>query len=242
MSCAPSDAREDSDPSVLQDFRETLDPHGTWLNDSTYGRVWMPARAEVGPDFVPYVTAGHWAYGDEYVWASDYSWGWVPFHHGRWVLVVERGWAWVPGRAYAGAWVTWRVGDDYVGWAAMPPTRIWREGTAVRLAVVPPASYVFCPSHEVFAPFVSSRIVRGQAVAGLEHRTQLYTPSVVAALRGPPPSMLGIDPSRVVSPLPRDQDIYVPRHGSRATGASMGVAAPQLRSPAHGQAASKAQH
>jgi hypothetical protein len=27
-----------------------------------------------------YVTGGHWSYDGDYVWVSDYPWGWVPFH------------------------------------------------------------------------------------------------------------------------------------------------------------------
>ena len=219
----PVESDEDADPTALDDYRGTLDRHGTWVEDSIYGRVWVPARKEVGADFVPYLTAGHWAYGDEYVWASDYAWGWVPFHHGRWVLTERRGWAWIPGRTYAGAWVLWRAGEDYVGWTATPPAWVWREGTAIRLRVIPASTYVFCPGHELFAPFVSSRIVHDDQLLGVEHRTQPY------AAGGPPPSVIGIEPGRVVAALPRDREIYIPRPST----ISLGVASPQRRSPAH---------
>ena len=43
----------DTDPSALGDFRQTLDPYGQWVEDGTYGTVWVPAAAVVGPDFVP---------------------------------------------------------------------------------------------------------------------------------------------------------------------------------------------
>jgi hypothetical protein len=76
---------QDTDPSALSDFRSTLDPYGTWTEDPTYGTVWVPSPTVVGSDFTPYVSAGHWAYDDDYVWVSDYQWGWAPFHYGRWV-------------------------------------------------------------------------------------------------------------------------------------------------------------
>src|SRR6476661_4950659 len=101
----------DTDPSALTDFRSVLDPYGSWVVDPSYGEVWIPNANEVGYDFVPYQTSGSWQYdGSDYVWASDFSWGWVPFHYGRWVYSDAYGWVWVPGRAYAPAWVDWRVG------------------------------------------------------------------------------------------------------------------------------------
>src|SRR5512141_410402 len=124
---APSSAtpepvdRADADPRALTTFRAQLDTHGTWVNDPTYGTVWVPNRAEVGADFAPYVTAGHWALDQDgdWIWVSDYPFGDVVFHYGRWVWVGGTGWVWVPGYAYAPAWVVWRTpvaGYDYVGW------------------------------------------------------------------------------------------------------------------------------
>src|SRR5579859_6476331 len=141
-----ADAYADTDPSALTDYRATLEPYGTWVDDPDYGTIWVPNQDAVGADFVPYVSAGHWVYDDDYVWVSDYEWGWVPFHYGRWVWVGGRRWAWVPGRVYAGAWVDWRVGDDewaYVGWAPMPPLWIWRGGVAVGIGFVPWEPYSF---------------------------------------------------------------------------------------------------
>ena len=31
------------------------------------------------------------------------------------------GWVWVPGYTWAPAWVSWRYGDGYAGWAPLPP-------------------------------------------------------------------------------------------------------------------------
>ncbi len=91
-----------------------------------YGLVWVPNPNAVGSDFEPYASAGHWTYDNNWTWVSDYSWGWVPFHYGRWAQTQGEGWAWIPGRTYAGAWVDWRVGNGYVGWAPARPDWAWR--------------------------------------------------------------------------------------------------------------------
>jgi hypothetical protein len=204
------DAYADTDPSALTDFREALDPHGTWVDDPIYGTVWTPSPDEIGEDFTPYVSAGHWAYDGDYVWVSDYAWGWVAFHFGRWERIAERGWVWVPGRVYAGAWVVWRLGSDeyaYVGWAPMPPAWAWRGGMAVGTGWVPPAQFVFCPQGDVFAPALATRIVAGQPATAIAPYTRPYLrakpavaghPLAQPAMHGPPTDSLGIDPARVV--------------------------------------------
>ncbi len=236
---------EDEDPSALDDFRATLDPYGTWVDDDTYGTVWLPSRAAVGLGFVPYESAGHWVYDDGYVWVSDYPWGWAPFHYGRWAHIEGRGWAWVPGRLYAGAWVTWRVGTGgfgYVGWAPMPPAWIWRHREPVRLAFTPVAPDAYCARDEVFAPALSRHVVRGgAAVFGMESRTHLYAPvahpeegrQARFATRGPPPAALRLDPSQVARPSPSDEGLrYARQHAAPSTARpiSPGVAAPQRQS------------
>lgn len=161
---APSTDVEDTDPSALTTFRPALDPYGSWANDPTYGTVWVPNREVVGADFAPYVSRGRWALtaDDDWIWQSDYPFGWAVFHYGRWVWVSGTGWAWVPGRTYANAWVVWRVptaGYAYVGWAPMPPTWGWRYGYAYSLWYSPPLPYVFCPSAYVFDRRVHYHIV-----------------------------------------------------------------------------------
>src|SRR6202012_307314 len=107
-----ADEYSDTDPSALNEFKPALEGHGQWVDDATYGTVWGPSQAEVGTDFQPYETAGHWTYSDDtdYVWVSDYSWGWAPFHYGRWAYVGPYGWSWIPGRVSSGAWGSWRAG------------------------------------------------------------------------------------------------------------------------------------
>ncbi len=170
----------DADPSALTEFKPVLEPYGTWGDDATYGSVWTPSPTVVGADFSPYVTAGRWTYNNEYVWVSDYDWGWAPFHYGRWVFIGGRGWSWIPGRRYSGAWVVWRTGDagyGYVGWAAAPPLWYWRGGYAYGVYNVPPAPYVFCPTGRVFEPAPGRHIVTGAEVAVVGAHTRPYVPA-----------------------------------------------------------------
>lgn len=226
------DAYADTDPSALSDFRTPLEGHGTWSEDPTYGTVWTPSRDEVGPDFTPYVTAGHWAYDDEWVWVSDWSWGWVPFHYGRWVLVAGRGWCWVPGRLYSGAWVVWRTGDDgygWVGWAPMPPVWIWRGGVAVGLGFAPPPPrFVVVPRVHVFAPSLVPHVVLGERARPILRETHPFVhpgrvvppshPIPQPPHLGPPPSSLHVDPPRVLATpgVGRAREIAKPRTAEAA--------------------------
>jgi hypothetical protein len=100
------------------DFYQELSPYGVWYNDPMYGYVWQP-NVEYG--FRPYYTNGYWAmteYGN--MWISNYQWGWATFHYGRWAL-SNYGWIWVPGTEWGPAWVDWRQGNGYYGWAPMAP-------------------------------------------------------------------------------------------------------------------------
>jgi hypothetical protein len=175
----------ETDPSALTEFRPALEGHGTWVDDPTYGTVWVPASSEVGTDFQPYVSAGHWTYSDttDYVWVSDYSWGWAPFHYGRWVYVAGPGWAWIPGRRYAGAWVTWRtgpVGFGYVGWAPMGPSWYWYGGSPYAWSYGwyrPYDYYVYCPHRSFYGPGMGGAVVRGPAAREFYGRTADYVPA-----------------------------------------------------------------
>ena len=48
-----------------QTFYDELSPHGQWIDYPGYGYVWAP---DMGPDFQPYQTGGHWVWSDEYDW------------------------------------------------------------------------------------------------------------------------------------------------------------------------------
>jgi len=50
-------------------------------------------------------------------WIPDEPWGWVPYHLGVWQWDEKRGWFWLPGSAFAPAWVDWAFfGGSYCAW------------------------------------------------------------------------------------------------------------------------------
>ena len=103
-----------------QNFYDELSPYGQWVDYPGQGYVWVP---DAGDNFRPYSTNGHWVWTDNYewMWVSDYDWGWAPFHYGRWEEDDYYGWYWVPGYEWSPAWVAWRDGGDYYGWAPLRP-------------------------------------------------------------------------------------------------------------------------
>lgn len=130
----------------FQVFYDNLAPYGSWINDPMYGYVWVP---NVGSGFRPYYTDGYWAmteYGN--TWVSNYPWGWAPFHYGRWTYDNWYGWIWIPDNVWGPAWVAWRTGPDYYGWAPLAPG----FGFAVNTYYFPNDWWVFCPPRYVYTP------------------------------------------------------------------------------------------
>ena len=110
-------------------FYDTLTPYGTWVDVEDYGRCWRPTVTVVNVGWQPYCDNGHWVYTDAgWYWLSTYSWGWAPFHYGRWFHHARFGWCWTPDTVWGPSWVTWRYSDDYCGWAPLPPRAVYREG------------------------------------------------------------------------------------------------------------------
>src|SRR5437899_622530 len=105
---------------VVTTFHDDLAPHGAWVDIDGYGRCWKPARVNRG--WRPY-TVGHWEWTDAgWSWESEEPWGYATYHYGRWFVDARQGWVWMPGTTYAPAWVAWRSGGGYVGWAPLGPT------------------------------------------------------------------------------------------------------------------------
>ena len=93
---------------------------GNWYEVADYGYVWQPDAA-TNQDWRPY-TDGYWAYTDVgWTWVSYEDFGWATYHYGRWIRLEDYGWCWVPGYEWGPAWVSWRTGGDYIGWAPLPP-------------------------------------------------------------------------------------------------------------------------
>ncbi len=104
----------------FQMFYDNLSPYGEWVYDPDYGYVWVPN--EEG-DFRPYGSRGYWAMTDfGNTWVSDDPWGWACYHYGRWTYDPYYGWVWIPGYEWAPAWVSWRYGNGFCGWAPLGPS------------------------------------------------------------------------------------------------------------------------
>ncbi|TBR29645.1 MAG: hypothetical protein EPO10_06890, partial [Reyranella sp.] len=73
---------------------EDLNGYGNWINDGSYGQVWVPRSTPAG--WAPYRT-GHWSYVQPWgwTWIDDQPWGFAPYHYGRWANSNNR-WVWVP--------------------------------------------------------------------------------------------------------------------------------------------------
>ena len=104
---------------------ESLNKHGRWVKADKWGASWQPTNVPSG--WSPY-TNGSFQYCDDCGWTfvSDEPWAWATYHYGRWTRVHSGcGWAWVPGKVWAGSWVSWRQGQgnsrDSIGWAPLPP-------------------------------------------------------------------------------------------------------------------------
>ncbi|MGY3054668.1 hypothetical protein ACVWYG_002875 [Pedobacter sp. UYEF25] len=133
----------------LQTFYDELSPYGTWIQDPRYGYVWRPDVDQ--NEFRPYYTQGRWAmteYGN--TWVSNYDWGWAPFHYGRWVYNSYRQWIWLPDTNWGPAWVDWRSGGGYYGWAPMGP-RININISFGRRYVVPTYCWNFIPQRSIYS-------------------------------------------------------------------------------------------
>ncbi|MCA0250655.1 MAG: hypothetical protein LCH93_28920 [Proteobacteria bacterium] len=73
---------------------EDLNAYGNWINDGSYGQVWVPRSTPAG--WAPYRT-GHWSYVKPWgwTWIDEQPWGFAPYHYGRWANSNNR-WVWVP--------------------------------------------------------------------------------------------------------------------------------------------------
>ena len=140
-------AQYDLDYISYADFYETLAPYGQWIDDPQFGFVWSPGE---DINFRPYYTNGHWVmteYGN--TWISDYPWGWACFHYGRWTYDEYYGWLWLPDGQWGPAWVSWRYGEGYYGWAPMGPAN--GSATPVTSTKCPSDWWVFIPSRYLYS-------------------------------------------------------------------------------------------
>lgn len=156
----------------FQMFYDELSPYGEWIDDPEYGYIWLP---DVDRDFQPYASRGHWvmtSYGN--TWVSDYDWGWAPFHYGRWTYSDYYGWAWVPGYEWGPAWVSWRSGGGYYGWAPLGP----RMSISINMGI-PAAHWVFVPQRYICSPRIYSYYAPYRNRVNIYNRTTIINNTYV---------------------------------------------------------------
>jgi hypothetical protein len=192
--------------SVGADFRVALEPYGAWRHNRRFGDVWVPASRQ--RDWRPY-TVGHWVYTDDYGWywvADDQeaNWGWITYHYGRWYRDADYGWFWIPNDVWGPAWVDWRYGDQYAGWAPEPPDEVIVE------VQDEPAYWCFVGAGDLIAPSIATVLLPFDRRAEFFRRTALVNRPVM--MRGPDRHFAvnpGIPPGNIAAirgrPLPTYQ-------------------------------------
>jgi hypothetical protein len=161
----PTAPRTQAQTEVSIDFFYNNLNDGNWVEVGDYGYCWQPNVAVSNSEWRPY-SDGYWAYTDVgWTWVSNEDFGWATYHYGRWVRLEDQGWVWVPGYEWGPAWVSWRTGGDYVGWAPLPPTRerVY-EGRAITGHVdvefdIGPNYYNFVDVRYIGEPVLRERIV-----------------------------------------------------------------------------------
>src|SRR3954470_7541353 len=162
----PLAGRAQADTKVsLNFFYDNLADQGSWIEVGDYGYCFQPAVAVDDPTWRPYAD-GYWAYTDAgWTWVSYEDFGWATYHYGRWTNLADYGWVWVPGYEWGPAWVSWRTGGDYVGWAPLPPqgNEVVYEGTAITGAVdvtfgIGPLYYNFVDIRYIGEPVLRARL------------------------------------------------------------------------------------
>jgi hypothetical protein len=200
-------------PRDLQIYAGTLDRYGSWQYAAPYGYVWYPS---VSAGWRPYYY-GFWSpirsYG--WTWVGTDVWSWPTHHYGRWGY-TGGSWFWIPGRAWAPAWVSWAAapgyvswcplgsdgravfalsigrGDPWVGWVVVPRTSFGRDDHFVqRHAVVPyelarTTPFTVQATAPVAAPRAAGRMADGRQ-SPADGRRAVAGPSAAADGRGGAP-------------------------------------------------------
>ena len=192
---SPAQAQAPGPQQEQIDFDAALEGYGHWVQHPRLGDVWVPDG--VSQDWQPY-RIGHWLYTDEWgwYWNSDEPFGWVTYHYGRWYLDREIGWVWIPNDEWGPAWVNWRQGDNFVGWAPTPPDEFVEDDEAYA------DTYMFVRAGDLMAPEVYTVFIPYRERRDYYHRSTLVNRTIYFADRrgavnpGIPPAYIASETGR----------------------------------------------
>ncbi len=205
-------------------FYTKLEPYGDWIETDDYGYVYRPREAE-NNRWRPY-TNGRWVYTDAgWTWISEEPFGWATYHYGRWTRLHGVGWVWVPGNEWAPAWVSWRKGGQYVGWAPLPPEAHFDRASGIHnwsdsYYDIGPDQYVFVPTTDIGDERVERVIVPEQQNVTIVNQTMNVTNitynNTVIMNQGPNYDELHAQSRRPIQRLRLQRDTVVPGDGAHA--------------------------
>ena len=164
----PAVPRAHADDMSVDFFYNNLSG-GNWIEVGDYGYCWQPDVAANDSNWRPY-SDGYWTYTDlGWTWVSYEDFGWATYHYGRWARLSDYGWVWVPGSdselEWGPAWVSWRTGGDYIGWAPLPPRgHVVYEDRPITSQVdvefdIGPSCYNFIDVRYIGEPVLRERII-----------------------------------------------------------------------------------
>lgn len=180
---APVVAYQPPPPEVAPLYQDQLSPYGRWIVDPRYGSCWIPNANFTPVGWQPY-TVGHWVYTDDgsSYWVCDGeegAWGNITYHYGQWVFTADYGWIWVPGTVWAPAWVAWREGGGYCGWAVLPPEACQGDVTVVVVdRYCPPDRFVFVDERNFGEPRINRHFVHAD-VTIINNTTNITNVTIV---------------------------------------------------------------
>jgi hypothetical protein len=154
-----ANATENSDDSAAAEAQyhddADLKANGEWVE---FGgkQCWHPVGIAAG--WRPY-GEGYWVETEAgLAWNSEEAWAAITYHYGNWVNAPELGWVWTPGTVWAPAWVAWRHGEGFTGWAPLPPVVGLQVTDSVVLGIQP-AAFCFVENRFVADRYVYNHVV-----------------------------------------------------------------------------------
>jgi hypothetical protein len=187
---------------------------GNWIEVEGYGYGWQPDLAVNDSNWRPYAD-GYWAYTDDgWTWISYEDFGWATYHYGRWANLADYGWTWFPGEDldWGPAWVSWRTGGDYVGWAPLPPRGpgVVYQGRPIGPQVdiefdIGPEYYNFCETRYIGEPvlrnYIAPRVQNVTYINNTVNVTNIIVQNNVVYNYGPNYEVLSAQSARPIQRL-----------------------------------------